>query len=73
MTVRQAAARLEVSAATIYGLVASGKLMHYRIGNGRGVLRIPNDAIEEYLARCTFGVKEDRPAAPLPRLKHLRL
>lgn len=34
--VRDAATRLGVSQKTIYGLVESGALAHFRIGNGRG-------------------------------------
>ena len=73
MTVAQAAIKLEVSQSTVYGLVAAGKLRHVRVGLRRGVIRIPDDAIEEYLAHCTFGVREDRPAAAVPKLRHLRL
>ena len=49
MNVREAATILEVSVATIYSLVASGKLRHYRIGNGRGVVRIS----EEHIANAS--------------------
>ncbi len=73
MKVADAAARLQVSAALIYSLIAAGKLRHCRVGHGRGRIRIPDDAIEEYLARCTFGVREEKPAAPTPRMKHLNL
>jgi excisionase family DNA binding protein len=73
MRVGEAALRLEVSPALVYSLVAAGKLRHYRVGLGRGRIRIPEDAIGEYLARCTFGVREEKPAARVPRLKHLRL
>ena len=73
MNVRQAAERLEISQSLVYSLIAAGQLRHCRVGHGRGRLRIPPDAIEEYLARCTFGVREEKPAAPMPRLKHIRL
>ncbi len=73
MNVRQASERLEVSPSLVYSLCASGKLRHCRVGHGRGRLRIPEDAIEEYLARCTFGVREEKPVASMPRLKHIRL
>lgn len=73
MTVKQAATRLEVSVSLVYGLVAAGKLKYCRVGNGRGRIRIPEDAIGEYLARCTFDVREEKPLARVPRLKHLRL
>jgi excisionase family DNA binding protein len=73
MTVRQAAERLEISPSLVYSLISSGKLRHCRVGHGRGRLRIPDDAIGEYLARCTFGVKEEKPVARMPRLKHIRV
>lgn len=50
MKVRDAAARLEVSPATVYSLIASGKLRHYRIGNGRGAIRISEDHLAVFLA-----------------------
>jgi excisionase family DNA binding protein len=49
MTVKQAAAKLEVSVATTYALVAAGKLKCVRIGLGRGAIRITDDHIAEYL------------------------
>ncbi len=73
MTVKQAADRLEVSQSLVYSLISSGKIRFCRVGHGRGRIRIPDDAIGEYLARCTFGIKEQKPAAPTPRLKHIRL
>jgi excisionase family DNA binding protein len=73
MKVAEAAKRLEISPALVYSLIAAGKLRHCRVGHGRGRIRVPEDAIEEYLARCTFGVKEEKPVAPMPRLKYLRV
>jgi excisionase family DNA binding protein len=74
LTVKGAAERLAISPTLVYSLVAGRKLRFMRIGNGRGRIRIPEEAIEEYLARSTFEPKE--PKGPLPprvRLKHLRL
>jgi excisionase family DNA binding protein len=51
MTVKQAAAKLEVSVATTYALVAAGKLNCVRIGLGRGAIRITDDHIAEYLSQ----------------------
>ena len=48
---------------------------HACVGNGQGRIRIPEDAIGEYLGRCTFEPKEQTPAVPAartPRLRHLR-
>ncbi|MDR3620462.1 MAG: helix-turn-helix domain-containing protein [Paludisphaera borealis] len=74
MTVKAAAERLEVSASTIYALVAAGRLRCVRIGLGRkGAIRILDEHLEEYLRGS-----ESRPApAPPPSpprrgFKHLR-
>ncbi len=56
MTVRQAAERLEVSASTVYGLIAAGRLRHHRIGTGKGAIRIPDSAIEEFLKASEVSV-----------------
>jgi excisionase family DNA binding protein len=53
LTVKEAAGRLRVSAATVYALVARKLLRHERIGTGRGAIRIPEDAVEEYRKRRT--------------------
>lgn len=73
MTVKQAAERLEISPSLVYSLAAAGKLRFCRLGHGRGRIRIPEDAVGEYLARCTFGIREEKPAAPMPKLRHLSL
>ncbi len=72
MNVKQAAARLEVSMSTVYGLVASGKLRCYRIGNGRGTIRIDGSQIETFLSGAESNPRPE-PTLHLPRLKHLRL
>ena len=72
MTVKEAATKLEVSPALVYSLIAAGKLRYCRVGHGRGRLRIQEDAVEEYLARCTFAVKEQKPVPSMPRLKHIQ-
>jgi excisionase family DNA binding protein len=72
--VKQAAARLEVSQTTLYALVAAGKLRCYRVGVGRGQIRIGEVHIAEYLGKAESGPIQPK-AAPLPspRLKHLRV
>ena len=75
LTVKQAAERLNVSLSLTYSLIAGRKLRFFRVGNGQGRIRIPEDAIGEYLARCVFEPKEEKPARPTsrtPRLRHLR-
>jgi excisionase family DNA binding protein len=73
LTVAQAAERLGISASLVYSLISGRKLRHCRVGNGRGRIRIPEDAVGEYLARCTFGPNEEEARATPHRLKHLRL
>lgn len=72
LDVKQAAGRLGVSPGLVYSLIAGRQLRHCRIGNGRGRIRIPEDAIAEYLARCTFAAGEGPPEPVIPRLRHLR-
>jgi excisionase family DNA binding protein len=70
MRVREAAARLEVSTATVYALVASGKLRCCRVGVGRGVIRISEDQLADFL-RAGETSNAPPPAVHF-RLKHLR-
>lgn len=72
LSVKAAAVLLGSSPSLVYSLVAGRKLRYCRVGNGRGRIRIPEDAIGEYLARCTFEPQEAKPVGPIPRLKHLR-
>lgn len=73
-TVKQAADRLGVSVSLMYGLVAAKKVRHERHGLGRGVIRIPAEALDEYRLDCTVG-QGVKPPAPRPkvRLRHLRV
>ena len=51
MTVRDAAIRLGVSNATVYGLIATGKLrFHVRVGLGRGGIRISEEHLASFCA-----------------------
>ncbi len=63
LTVRDAAARLGVSQALVYLLVAGRKIRHQRHGMKRGAIRIPLDALEEYEARCTVDTEDTRASA----------
>jgi excisionase family DNA binding protein len=53
LSVNAAAQELGVSAGTVYGLCARHEIRHQRIGLGRGTIRIPEDAIEEYRQSVT--------------------
>jgi excisionase family DNA binding protein len=71
MTVREVAERLEVSPATVYALIAAGRLRCSRIGLGRGVIRISDEQLAEYLRAAEPVVA--KPPATRHHLKHLRL
>ena len=50
LTVSEASRRMSVSKSTVYREIDAGELRAYRIGPGKGSVRIPEDAILEYLA-----------------------
>jgi len=76
-TVKQAALELSLSEALVYKLVAAGKIRHERHGMGRGVIRIPKEALDEYRQKCTVGEASVPPAKPATvtrrRFEHLKL
>jgi excisionase family DNA binding protein len=49
MTVKQAAQRLEVAPSTVYALCAAGLMPHHRVGLGRGVIRIDEADVRDYI------------------------
>lgn len=68
LTVKQAAQRLDCSKSLVYALCAAGRLRHYRIGVGRGTIRIEEHDLES--------VKQEAPNLdPLigAGLKHLSM
>jgi excisionase family DNA binding protein len=65
----EAAQELGISAGTIYALCASKKLRHERHGLGRGTIRIPEDALEEYRRGVTVAMGTEE---SLPRRVSLR-
>jgi excisionase family DNA binding protein len=73
VNVKQAAQRLEVSAATVYALVACGKLRCVRVGVGRGTIRILDEHIAEFLAGAEPEIQPPPAPAQRVRLRHIRL
>jgi excisionase family DNA binding protein len=69
ISVKQAAERLGVSQSLIYSLCAARRLRHFRVGVGRGTIRIPEEALEE-VKRVTAAKTDEALAAGL---KHLSL
>jgi excisionase family DNA binding protein len=73
-TVREVAAILHVSAATVYALCNKRKLAHIRVGAGRGTIRIRQEDLDAFIAGAT--VQTGEPTAPKPppiKLKHLKI
>jgi excisionase family DNA binding protein len=50
--VREVARALKVSVATIYRAVESGALDALRVGTGKGAVRLPGEAVLDYMAAC---------------------
>jgi excisionase family DNA binding protein len=75
LSVAEAAAALGVSRNLVYGLCQRKKIRHERHGLGRGVIRIPEDAIQEYRASVTVKTGQEKPSAspPRPNLKYINL
>lgn len=73
MTVTDVAARLKVSPSLVYQMVESGKLVVYRIGNGRGAIRFRPEDIEAYLESCRIEKIAPPARKTRPRLKHIHL
>lgn len=65
LTVKEAAEQLRISAALVYALCAAGRIRHERFGMGRGCIRIPVEALEEYRKTA-----EHKPTAPV--LVHIK-
>lgn len=73
LTVREVSERLRVSVNCVYALVGRGKLACYRVGAGRGAIRIRGEDVEAYLGICRKEAVEVIVKAPRARLKHLTL
>lgn len=69
LSVRAAAERLGVSTALIYGLCSSRRIRHERHGLGRGRIKIPEEAIDEYRREVTVSPASARTTRPAARKK----
>ncbi len=71
LTAKEVAQRIGISVSLVYELCKAGLLQHTRHGRPgkRGCIRIPEDALAAYLARCANA----RPQVDVPPLKHIRL
>jgi excisionase family DNA binding protein len=65
-TVPEVAALLRVHKSTVYRDVESGRIDAYRVGKGRGTVRITADALREYRRRAVTRPAEDGSAGHGP-------
>ena len=74
LSVSETAERLGISKALVYALCSRKKMRHERHGLGRGTIKIPEDAMEDYRKSVTVAT-EQRAAPPPPpmKLKHLKV
>src|SRR5262245_11071121 len=72
LTINEVADALHVSEATVRALVSRRMIRHERIGTGRGSIRIPEDAVEEYRQSRTVAVNTNggEAARPAPAVKY---
>jgi excisionase family DNA binding protein len=73
-TVQDIARILRVSVNTVYQLCADRRLVHFRVGSGRGTIRVRQEDLDAFIAGVT--VQQEVPAAPKPsptKLKHLKV
>lgn len=75
MTVAEVAARLNASESFVYGLIADGRLRHFRLGKRQGGIRVGEDQFLEYLAANEQGGERlppvRKPTTPPGRFSHL--
>jgi excisionase family DNA binding protein len=69
MTVKQVADRLSCSTSLIYDHIASGRLKAYRIGKGRGGLRVSDEQLKFFLQDSEAEVVAPAPV-PLRQIAH---
>ncbi|MGK3110400.1 helix-turn-helix domain-containing protein [Streptomyces sp. WAC05858] len=50
LRVKDVAAALRVAPPTVYAEIKSGRLPSYRVGTGRGTIRVSREAFKNYLA-----------------------
>ena len=72
MTVKEVSQAINVSPSIVYQLIESGKLKCYRIGIGRGTIRISQSQLEAYLQKCEKKGSQAKPVTGL-KLGHLEL
>lgn len=70
MTIADIAKRLRISQACAYALVESKELAHYRIGLGRGRIRVSEEQLATYLEKRRV-TKVEKPRTTPAKLTHV--
>jgi len=68
LTVADVAKRLRCSPSLVYGLCASGKLPHHRLGLGRGTIRVTEAQLAAFLEGTAITPAPSQPE----ELRHIR-
>src|SRR5215510_3403815 len=68
LSVQEVAEQLRCSQALVYGLCAKGRLPHYRIGMGRGAIRILDEDLAAFLECC----RSEQQTKSASELKHIK-
>lgn len=71
LKIHEVAERLRISQACAYALVEAKELAHYRIGVGRGTIRVSEQQLSEYLERKKVEQGKATAQAPPVQLRHL--
>lgn len=75
MSMDDLAARTQLSKSFWYARISEGAIRHYRLGPGRGGIRISEEQYQDYLRRREQGggeaPKDPAPRVKSPELKHL--
>jgi excisionase family DNA binding protein len=74
LTVPQAAERLGLSKTAVYQLCSRDRpaIRHLRLGAGGAAIRIPTEALSEYLTSVTFAPVEREEMRADPPLRYIR-
>ena len=73
LSVKQAAARLNISPQSIYSLIESGRLVAHRFGMGRGAIRVSEADLADFISSCREKRADKPNQVRRPRLKHIRV
>lgn len=74
LTVKEVALVLRLSLTETYRLVQSKELTHFRVGPGKGAIRVLERDVDLFLEkrRIGFSAEAPKPVIHKPALKHIR-